>query len=79
MAVQLEIILIAGVVAVGLIVLGEAIMTGFTMSRRPSHHLAERTARRQYRQPSIFGRQVKERSSICRRPARPEAPRRRDR
>jgi hypothetical protein len=43
MAVQLEIILIAGVVAVGLIVLGEAIMTGFTMSRRPSHHLAEQT------------------------------------
>ena len=43
MAVQLEIILIAGVVAVGLIVLGEAIMIGFTMSRRPSHHLAEQT------------------------------------
>ena len=30
MAVQLEIILIAGVVALGLIVLGKAIMTGFT-------------------------------------------------
>ena len=43
MAAQLEIILIAGVVAVGLIVLGEAIMIGFTMSRRPSHHLAEQT------------------------------------
>jgi len=43
MAAQLEIILIAGVVAVGLIVLGKAIMTGFTMSRRPSHHLAEQT------------------------------------
>jgi hypothetical protein len=39
MAVQLEIILIAGVVAVGLIVLGKAIM----MSRRPSHHLAGQT------------------------------------
>ena len=43
MAIQLEIILIAGVIAVGLIVLGKAIMTGFTMSRRPSHHLAEQT------------------------------------
>ena len=43
MAAQLEIILIAGVVAVGLIVLGKAIMTGFTMSRRPSHRLAEQT------------------------------------
>ena len=43
MAVQLEIILIAGVVALGLIVLSKAIMTGFAMSRRPSHHLAEQT------------------------------------
>jgi len=43
MALQLEIILIAGVVALGLIVLGKAIMTGFTISRRPSHHLAEQT------------------------------------
>jgi hypothetical protein len=43
MALQLEIILIAGVIALGLIVLGKAIMTGFTISRRPSHHLAEQT------------------------------------
>ena len=43
MTIQLEIILIAAVVAIGLIVLGKAIMTGFAMSRRPSHHLAEQT------------------------------------
>ncbi|HZT87451.1 MAG TPA: hypothetical protein VFA12_05730 [Stellaceae bacterium] len=42
MAVELEIVLIAGVVALGLIVLGKAIMTGFAMSRRPPHHLTER-------------------------------------
>lgn len=44
MAVQLEIILIAGVVALGLIVLGKALMTGFAISRRPSYHWAERTS-----------------------------------
>jgi hypothetical protein len=44
MAIQLEIVLIAAVVAVGLIVLGKGIMTGFAMSRRPSHSLAERTS-----------------------------------
>jgi hypothetical protein len=43
MAVQVEIALIAAVVAAGLIVLGRAIITGLTMSRRPSHHLAEQT------------------------------------
>lgn len=43
MAIQLEIILIAGVVAIGLIVLGKAIMTGVAVSRRPSNHLATRT------------------------------------
>ncbi|HEU0157122.1 MAG TPA: hypothetical protein VFQ82_13700 [Stellaceae bacterium] len=43
MAIQLEIVLIAAVVAVGLIVLGKGIMTGFAMSRRPFHSLAERT------------------------------------
>jgi hypothetical protein len=43
MAVQLEIILIAGAVALGLIVLYRAFKTGFAMSRRPSHHLAEQT------------------------------------
>jgi hypothetical protein len=34
---------IAGVVAVGIIVVARAIMTGFIVSRRPSHHLAEQT------------------------------------
>jgi hypothetical protein len=43
MAIQIEIVLIAGVVAVGLIVLGKAIVTGFTVSKRPTHHLAEQT------------------------------------
>jgi hypothetical protein len=43
MAIQLEIILIAGLVAGALIILGKAIMTGIAMSRRPSHHLATRT------------------------------------
>ena len=43
MIIQLDIILIAAVVAIGLIVLGKAIMTGFAISRRPSHHLAEQT------------------------------------
>jgi hypothetical protein len=42
-AVQLEIILIAAVVAIGLMVFGKAIITGFAISRRPSHHLAEQT------------------------------------
>ena len=43
MAILLEVVLIAAVVGVGLIVLGKAIMTGLAISRRPSHHLAERT------------------------------------
>jgi hypothetical protein len=43
MAVQLEIIMIAAVVAVGLIVLGKALMSGFAISRRPSHPLSTRT------------------------------------
>jgi hypothetical protein len=43
MAIQIEIVLIAGVVAIGLIVLGRAIVTGITISRRPSHHLAQQT------------------------------------
>jgi hypothetical protein len=43
MAIQIEIVLIAGVVAIGLIVLGRVIVTGLTISRRPSHHLAEQT------------------------------------
>jgi hypothetical protein len=34
---------IAGIVAVGIIVAARAIMTGLAMSRRPSHHLAEQT------------------------------------
>jgi len=43
MAIEIEIVLIAGVVAIGLIVLGRAIVTAITIFRRPSHHLAERT------------------------------------
>ena len=43
MAVQLEIILIAGVVAIGLIVLGRAIATGVAISRRQAHHLSKQT------------------------------------
>ena len=43
MAVQIEIVLIAGVVAIGLIVLGRGIVTSLTISRRPSHHLAQQT------------------------------------
>jgi hypothetical protein len=43
MAIQIEIVLIAGMVAVGLIVFGKAIMTGLAISRRSSHHLAEQT------------------------------------
>jgi hypothetical protein len=43
MAIQIEIVLIAGLVANGLIVLGRAILTGITISRRPSHHLAQQT------------------------------------
>jgi hypothetical protein len=43
MAIQIEIVLIAGIVAIGLIVLGRAILAGLAISRRPSHHLAEQT------------------------------------
>ncbi|HZR47882.1 MAG TPA: hypothetical protein VFB06_00010 [Streptosporangiaceae bacterium] len=43
MAIQIEIVLIAGVVAVGLIAVYRAIVTGRAISRRPSHHLAEHT------------------------------------
>jgi hypothetical protein len=43
MAIQIEIVLIAGVVAIGLIVLGRAIVIGLAISRRPSHHLAQQT------------------------------------
>jgi hypothetical protein len=42
MAIQLEIILIAGLVAGALIILGKQIRTGIAMSRRPPHHLAEK-------------------------------------
>jgi hypothetical protein len=42
-AIQIEIVLIAGVVAIGLIVLGRTIVTGLAISRRPSHHLAQQT------------------------------------
>ena len=43
MAIQIEIVLIAGIVALALIVVGRAIVTGFRISRRPSHHLAKQT------------------------------------
>ena len=43
LAIESEIMLVAGIVAIGLIVVGKVIMTGFAMSRRPSHHLAEQT------------------------------------
>jgi hypothetical protein len=42
-AIQIEIVLIAGVVAIGLMALGRAILTGLAMSRRPPHHLAQQT------------------------------------
>jgi hypothetical protein len=42
-AIQIEIVLIAGIVAIGLIVLGRAIGIGLVISRRPSHHLAQQT------------------------------------
>jgi hypothetical protein len=42
-AIQMEIVLIAGVVAIGLIALYRAIVTGLAILRRPSHHLAEQT------------------------------------
>jgi len=43
MAIQIEIVLIAGVVAIALIVLGRGIVTGLAISRRRSHHLAQQT------------------------------------
>ena len=55
MAIQIEIVLIAGVVAIGLIVLVRAIGTGFAISRRPSHHLSQQTGARRSRQWSMFG------------------------
>jgi len=45
MAIQIEIVLIAGVVAIGLIVLGRAVATGRAISRRSSHHLAQKNRR----------------------------------
>jgi hypothetical protein len=36
-------LLIALVIAVGVIAGGKAIITGFAISRRPSHHLAEQS------------------------------------
>jgi hypothetical protein len=43
MAIEIEIVLIAGVVAIGLIVLVKAIGTARAIARRPSHHLAQQT------------------------------------
>jgi hypothetical protein len=42
-AIQIEIALIAGIVAIGLIVVVRAISTGIAVSRRRSHHLAKQT------------------------------------
>ena len=35
--------IIAGVVSIGIIAVGKAIITGLAISRRPSHHLAKET------------------------------------
>jgi hypothetical protein len=43
MAIQIEIVSIAAMVAIGLIVLAGAIATGIGISRRRAHHLAEQT------------------------------------
>ena len=44
MAIEIEILVIAAVVSLvvslGIIVFGKAIITGLTISRRPSHHLS---------------------------------------
>ena len=68
MAIQIEIVLIAGVVAIGLIVLGRAIATGRAISRRSSHHLAEKPARRRCRQPLKSRPQITVRRSMPRGP-----------
>ena len=39
----IETIIIAAIASVGLIAVGRAMIRGFTMSRRPSHHLATQT------------------------------------
>jgi len=39
----IEILIIAAVVALGIFVVGKAIITGHVISRRPSHHLATQT------------------------------------
>jgi hypothetical protein len=36
-------LLIVGVVSVGVIAVGRAIITGLAISRRPSHHLAQQS------------------------------------
>jgi len=36
-------LLIAGAVSIGVITVGKAIITGFAISRRPSHHLAQQS------------------------------------
>jgi hypothetical protein len=43
MAIQIEIWLIAAVVAIALIVVDKAIITGLAISRQASHHLATQT------------------------------------
>jgi len=36
-------LLLAGIVSIGVIAVGKAIITGLAISRRPSHHLAEQS------------------------------------
>jgi hypothetical protein len=36
-------LLLAGIVSIGVIAVGKAIITGLVISRRPSHHLAEQS------------------------------------
>jgi hypothetical protein len=43
MAVFIETVIIAALVALGIIVGGAALIRGFVVSRRPSHHTSTRT------------------------------------
>ena len=43
MAIQVEILIIAAISAVGIIAVGRAIIRGLAMSRRRTHHLATQT------------------------------------
>lgn len=43
MGIFIETVIIGALVAVGIIAVSKAIIRGLAISRRPSHHLAERT------------------------------------